>query len=140
MAKKTTGPTDESTSGYFRRIFKENPRWLKAKTNQEIEARWIADHPGDREIPQRAKYILSNVKSTLRSKRRRKRAAIQGTESHDKSMLAPVLSQKALKGLAQLEAAIDDCLAVAKNIDREALADVIAQLRTARNAVVWKMG
>jgi hypothetical protein len=140
MAKKTTGLTDESTSGYFRRIFRENPPWLKAKRNQEIEARWIADHPRDREIPQKARYILSNVKSSLRSKRRRKRAEIQGTEPQGKSTLVAASSQKPLKGLTRLEAAIDDCLAEARNIDREALADVIALLRTARNTVVWKMG
>ena len=139
MARKATGATDESTSGYFRRIFKENPRWLKAKSNQEIEARWIADHPRDREIPQKAKYILSNVKGTLRSKRRRKRTGIQGTESQEKTTLV-ASSRKPLKGLSHLEAAIDDCLAEARNIDREALAEVIALLRTARNAVVWKMG
>jgi hypothetical protein len=49
-------------------------------------------------------------------------------------------SQKPIKGLTRLEAAIDDRLAEARNIDREALADVIALLRTARNTVFWKMG
>src|SRR5262249_54750629 len=129
MAKKTTGPGDESTSGYFRRILKENPRWFKAKSNQEIEARWIADHPEDRRMPQRPRYILSNVKSSLRSKRRRKRAAIQGMGSEENSALVAASSPKLLKGLAKLEAAIDDCLAEAKKIEREALADVIALLR-----------
>ena len=43
----------ETVSGYFRRIFKENPRLLKERSNDELLRRWLADHPGHREVPQK---------------------------------------------------------------------------------------
>jgi len=43
-------------------------------------------------------------------------------------------------GSISLEEQIDDCLALAKEMDREGLVSVIALLRRARNEVVWKMG
>jgi hypothetical protein len=43
-------------------------------------------------------------------------------------------------GLESLELVIDDCLTLARKMDREGLADVIGLLRQARNAVVWKLG
>ena len=39
-----------------------------------------------------------------------------------------------------LETQIDDCLTFARGLDKEGLAGVIAHLRDARNAVVWKLG
>jgi len=42
--------------------------------------------------------------------------------------------------LDALEEQIDECLTLAKNLDREGLANVIGLLRRARNEVVWKMG
>jgi hypothetical protein len=39
-----------------------------------------------------------------------------------------------------LEEHIDDCLTVAKLLDREGLGHVIRLLRQARNEVVWKLG
>jgi hypothetical protein len=48
--------------------------------------------------------------------------------------------KRPLRNLEALEEAIDDCLTLARNFDREGLADVITLLRKARNAVVWKGG
>ena len=48
--------------------------------------------------------------------------------------------RKAVRGLDRLEEQIDECLSLAKYLDREHLADVISLLRKARNAVVWKLG
>ena len=42
--------------------------------------------------------------------------------------------------LDKLEYQIDECLVLAKVLDREGLESVISHLRTARNEVVWKMG
>jgi hypothetical protein len=42
--------------------------------------------------------------------------------------------------LQPLEEQIDDCLSLAKHLDREGLAHVIQLLRRARNEVVWKLG
>ena len=51
----------------------------------------------------------------------------------------PVFLQS-VRGLDALEEQIDECLTLAKNLDREGLANVISLLRRARNEVVWKMG
>jgi hypothetical protein len=133
VAKKASSDPGESTSAYFRRIFLENPKWIKSGSNQEVMDRWLADHPGDREVPQKAKFILSNVKLRLRSKRRRK---VVGSDTATETL--PPASPIKLRGLDRLEAAIDDCLAEAKSIHREALHDVITLLRAARNALVLK--
>ena len=42
--------------------------------------------------------------------------------------------------LENLEMLIDECLTMAKNLDRARLDNVIKVLRRARNEVVWKLG
>ena len=59
-------PGGENISGYFRQVFKENPKWLEGRSNDEVLARWLKDHPGEKEVPKRVKQNLSNVKSVLR--------------------------------------------------------------------------
>ena len=53
------------------------------------------------------------------------------------SVAAP---RKRVRGFESLEEQIDECLTLAKNLDREGLSSVINLLRRARNEVVWKMG
>ena len=48
--------------------------------------------------------------------------------------------RKGVRGLESLEEQIDECLTLAKNLDREGLSSVINLLRRARNEVVWKVG
>jgi hypothetical protein len=45
------GANGETTSGYFRRLFKENPKLLKGSDNSELFQRWLQDHPGHKEVP-----------------------------------------------------------------------------------------
>src|ERR1700682_326952 len=71
--EKTDGQEGESVMGYFRRLFQENPKLLKSKSNAEIFGRWIKDHPGEKEVPKKVKQSLSNTKSILRSKSRRRK-------------------------------------------------------------------
>src|SRR3954471_12397394 len=81
MAKKkpTAEPADrpgpnggkpETVSGYFRQVFQENPRLLRERSNQPLLDRWLADHPGETEVPKAVKQNLANIKSVLRSKKR----------------------------------------------------------------------
>src|SRR5437764_14737881 len=68
----------ESIQGYFREIFRENPKLLKVRSNKELFDRWLTDHPGEPVVPDKVKTGLSNLKSVLRRKlgiRKRRRAA-----------------------------------------------------------------
>jgi hypothetical protein len=135
--------TGGSVSGYFKAIFRENPSLLKSTSNQDIFDRWLKDHPGEKEVPDRVKGILFNVKSTLRKKvgarRGRPGKAEQPTVEGQPAKVAPV-RRTAIRGLEPLEERIDECLSLAKSIDREGLAGVIDLLRKARNGVVVKQG
>lgn len=133
----------ETTSGYFKRVFKENPQLLGVKSNEELFRRWLADHPDHAEVPGNVKGILFNIKSGLRKKRRRKRGRPKKVEPA--ATLAVAVTQPkpvkvAVKGLEALEEQIDDALTLAKHMDREGLDGVIRMLRRARNTVVCKLG
>ena len=133
----------ETTAGYFRRVFKENPRLLVTKSNDELLTRWLSDHPGEKDVPPNVKKHMGNVKSILRQKGRKKLAKPKTVEQDGAvpAVSTPLKPMKiASKSLEALEEQIDDCLTVAKHMDREGLDDVIRLLRNARNAVVWKLG
>ena len=142
MAKKKARRADngqgESVSGYFRKVFDENPRLLESRSNDELFARWLKDHPDHSEVPEKVRQNLSNVKSVLR-KHGRKTA--HRAERESQPIEGSARNQgKSVRGLNALEEQIDDCLSLAKVMDREGLANVIALLRRARNEVVWRMG
>ena len=144
MAKKPIEKTEgeESISGYFRRIFKENPRWLKTRSNDEVLKKWLSDHAGETEVPNRVKVGLQNIKSILRSKGRKRTAAkdAAAAAAAPPGSPAPKPRRPSKDGLEVLEEQIDECLTAARTLDREGLEDVINHLRRARNLVVWKTG
>jgi hypothetical protein len=129
----------ETVSSYFRRVFAENPKLLKSRSNEELLQRWLADHPGEKEVPRRVRQNLANIKSVLRKKGRKRgrRQEAEQTETAD-AIVTPV--RRSSRGLEQLEEQIDECLTAAKVLDREGLGHVIRLLRQARNEVVWKLG
>jgi hypothetical protein len=145
-AKATTAAaTDgESTGGYFKRLLRENPHWLKGRSNEEILNRWLADNPGHKKVPDNIKGNLSNIKSVLRSKKRKKVAkrAEAAQPATAFALAAAPVARKPLghTKLDELELQIDECLILARQLDRDGLHDVIGLLRRARNEVVWKMG
>jgi len=143
-AAQSAGAGEESTAGYFRKVFKENPKLLGERSNENLLNRWLADHPGHSAVPGNVKANLSNLKSVLRSKRRKKvaRRAQEAQPNGAAAHLAPPVARKALGGtkLDELELQIDECLILARQLDRLGLHDVIGLLRRARNAVVWKIG
>jgi hypothetical protein len=146
-AASAAAKNGETTGAYFRRVFKENRAWLKGRSNDEILKRWLADHPGHKEVPGNIKAHLSNVKSMMRSKKRKKVAkrAEHSQPSQATLAVARVATPVARRPLGsskldQLELQIDDCLILARQMDQEGLHDVIGLLRKARNEVVWKMG
>jgi hypothetical protein len=141
---------EEKTGAYFRRLFKENPTWLKGRSNEAVLDRWLTDNPGHKEVPTNIKAHLSNVKSTMRSKKRR-RVARHATEGRPNGLLpqtgqATAVTMAAKRKptgstkLDELEYQIDECLILAKHMGRDELHEVISHLRRARNAVVWMIG
>lgn len=144
MAKKkqAAGKGEETVAGYFRAIFKAKPHLLGERSNDPLLAQWLIDHPDQKEVPNSVKTGLSNIKSVLRSKKRKKVARRaeenQVIEHGMKAKVArvPTGSSK----LEELEQHIDECLIEARLLDKEGLEDVIHHLRRARNAVVWKIG
>ena len=81
-------------------------------------------------MPKNIVANLANVKSVLRKKGRVKSGA----------KLISVTTAPSAGKLEALEELIDECLTMAKNIDRSGLEHIIGKLRTARNEVVWKLG
>jgi hypothetical protein len=131
----------ETVSGYFRKVFAENPGLLDSRSNDELLQRWLKDHRGQTEVPRNVKVGLQNVKSLLRSKSRRRKKARAASATGTTAQV----SQRAETGvkrnkLEALEERIDDTLTFARGPDDEGLRDVIGLLRRARNEVVWKMG
>jgi len=59
MAVSNSTANGENVSAYFKPILLENPTLLKGKSNQELLNRWLADHPGEKEVPDRIKAIPS---------------------------------------------------------------------------------
>jgi hypothetical protein len=129
----------ESVSAYFRKVFDESPKLLKTRSNDEVLQRWLKDHPGETEVPRQVRNSLMNVKSVLR-KRGRKRGRRQEEAREKATGVKPAPRTKVANALEELEEHIDDCLTVAKLLDRQGLEHVIRLLRQARNEVVWKIG
>jgi hypothetical protein len=134
----------ESVAGYFRKIFKAQPRLLGERSNEPLLKQWLADHPDHKEVPPKVKANLANLKSVLRSKKRKK-VAKRAAEPQANGLAVQVAVQVARKAtgtgkLEALEFQIDECLILARQLDCEGLDDVIGILRKARNAVVWKIG
>ena len=124
--------------GYFRRVFDENPALLNERSNEALLQRWQQDHPGQ-EITTSVKTGLANLKSVLRSKGRKRgrKAAAEATGAQMATASRPRVKAGRLE---VLEEAIDDCLSLAKSIDKDGLAQVIHSLCRARNLVVWRIG
>lgn len=133
----------DSIMGYFRRIYNENPKLLKVRSNEEVYKLWLADHPDQTELPEKVKNGLSNLKSLLRNGKKGKGKAKGKGKGKTKAVEAtaapsngtPALQIPAAK-LEGLEQQIDDCIVLAKGLDREGLENVIRSLRRARNEII----
>lgn len=126
----------ESIQGYFRAIFNENPKLLKQRSNDPLYERWLKDHSNEKSVPDRVTQSLANLKSVLRAKRRRRGRLKQ--EENGQASTTTLATPRQMKGLDQLEATIDTAIDLAKSLDREALSEIIALLRTARNRVIGR--
>jgi hypothetical protein len=132
----------ETVAGYFRKVFQENPKLLKQRSNEELFRRWMADHPGHDEVPKYVRTGLQNIKSVLRNQPGKKKGG-RPAQAAARPQAAPaqrIPRRAPSRELQALEEQIDECMALAKDLDRDGLREVIAQLRDARNEVVRKLG
>jgi len=130
----------ETTAGYFRKIIQESPQLLNERSNKKLLQRWLKDHPGNPVVPKKVKANLANLKSVLRSKKR-SRVAARAQKKHPLGQGLKVATvPTGDTQLEHLEHQIDECLILAKSLDRDALHSIITHLRQARNEVVWKIG
>src|SRR5438552_2373239 len=79
----------ETPSGYFRRLFADNPKLLDGRSNDVLLQHWLRDHPGEKGVPDRIRRILQNVKSVLRSHGRKGKKADQAIEARAQSQASP---------------------------------------------------
>ena len=138
-ASRNGDASGETIAGYFRKIFSENPGLLKKRSNATLLERWLADHPGEKAVPENVKTGLAYTKSVLRSKKRRRKKA-KAEVAAGGGIPVAVPRKPKTSSLETLEEHIDDCLTFARQTDMDGLETVIRALRSARNSVVWKMG
>jgi hypothetical protein len=137
MAKQRRRRKKGSISGYFRELIEANPHLLNGpNTNAQLLERYQTAHPSAK-ISTSIKANLANVKSMMR-RNKRHRAGIKASPRIFGAQAARAFV--GARGMEGLEEYIDECLTIAKNLDREGLDHVIRLLRTARNEVVWKQG
>jgi hypothetical protein len=130
----------ENLSAYFRGVFRDRPQWLHEKSNDLVLARYREDHNLALEgtIPEPVRNNLANIKSKLR-KEARQGAGVTSARKRPETVM-PASTSLGSDPMDQLEEQIDECLTMAKNVDRDGLESIITLLRRARNAVVWKIG
>jgi hypothetical protein len=131
----------ETIAGFFRQYFGANPRQLKERSNEAPLRAWTDAHPGQL-VTDSVKNSLANIKSVLRNKARKRRHKPAAEEAATAATATPepTPAEQAGPDFETLEIAIDDCMTLAKDLDRDRLEGVISLLRRARRAVVWVMG
>lgn|SRR5262249_43314147 len=143
MARRRRRSRGESISSYFRSAFQENPAWLQANSNELVLAKYKEDHGISAEAPlsQSIKAGMASAKHIMRKKLgvgpKRGRKVGRAIRAAVAALPEPRRKSATLEHLEEL---IDECLTLAKNLDREGLTKVIHLLRNARNEVVWKHG
>jgi hypothetical protein len=125
--------------GYFRKFFVDNPNLVHSTSNEELMARWKQDHPNHSpKDALRARQNLANLKSNLRRQEREQNS--RGGRFAARTAARASANTPPRTRLESLEAQIDDCLLMARNLDPVGLANTIKFLRVARNEVVLKLG
>ena len=119
----------KSLGGYFRNVFTENPEWLDLRSNDLVQAKYEADHPG-KKLTTAVRSNMANIKSVMRQENR-KGGKKPGTGAGPRGLNA---------NMEALEIAINDCLATARKLNPDGLKKVIEYLRHARYRLVLKMG
>lgn len=131
--KKRKGP---SLLGIFKEYFRANPDWQQRRTNEAIMEKFSKEHPAI-EVTPRVKQAMFNAKNQMK----RGGGGTSSKAAKVSEMRAEVAkpNRKPAGALQLLEDHVDDCLAMAKQIGREEIGDVINHLHRARNILVTKI-
>lgn len=124
-----------SKLGVFKKYLGEHPEWVDTRDNTAILSQFAQDHPNI-PVDQSVKQALFNAKNFVRR-------GGKGTPGRKKKIAAVrrEMGGSQVKGgaLQLLESNVDDCLAMARQIGREQIGDVISHLHRARNILVMKI-
>jgi hypothetical protein len=128
-----------SISGWFRKLYRDEPKWLSIRSNAEVIQRWEAEHPGQK-FGKKEQQGLANVKSAEKKrqgirKRRGRKAAVAVGAAPQVTATKP---RTGVGDLEDLEVAIDRCLSRARHYEEreEGMHAVVRHLRAARNDLV----
>ena|ERR1700722_9978168 len=132
MGRKRKGP---SLLGIFKGYFDERPDWLQIRTNDDVMAKFAADHPG---IPadKKVKQAMFNAKNYMK----KGQAGRRGRKAKVAAINAAMAATHPKTGALQmLENHVDDCLAMARAIGKDSIAPIISHLHRARNMLVMRI-
>ena len=132
MGRRRKGP---SLLGIFKDYFNERPDWLQTRSNDAVVERFAADHP-DIPVDKRVKQAMFNAKNFMKKGqpgRRGRRAKVAIINA------AIASNSPKMDALQILETHVDECLAMARAIGKEAIGAVIGHLHRARNMLVMKI-
>src|SRR5438874_9216984 len=133
----------ESKSAVFTRLFESRKDLLQIPSIDEILKLYESETGSSTSLKDR--QVAANIKSKLRKKyglrgRRRGKRRGRGRAAAAGVAVAVAAAPRATAGLLALEDAIDDCIHLARKMESDRLADVIKQLRRARNHLIVMAG
>ena len=132
MAKRRKGP---SLAGIIKQYFRDHPEWLAAVETSAVVAQFKKDHP-NKEVNKKVMQAIYNTKSTMKKGATGAAKRKQTKVAANQAVVAAKKAGTLRAPLTMLEEQIDDCMILAKQIDRERLHNVLGHLRSARNTVV----
>ena len=114
-------PEGENVSGYFRKVFGENPKWL-GRPEQRRGTGPLAQGPSGRDGGSQAGQAEPLQREKQPPPRRAARNPADRRRRAGPPSRPPPLAaapRKGVHGLESLEEQIDECMTLAKNLDRE---------------------
>jgi hypothetical protein len=129
----------KSLAAVFKKYYAEHPEWLEGDGNAKAIAQFEEDHAG-RKANAKVRQAMYNVKSALN--KGETGAVRQGGKKAPPRQMAAAARRTARPSapLSVLEAQIDECMFLARHIEKEQMQNVLANLHRARNAVVVMIG
>ena len=123
----------------FRRVFTDTRSGSHTRSNDDVLARWSSTIWAKRRCREGQADPLEREKQSPQRRPNETLCTEKASPAAEPTAAAP-RPHEGLRGLESLEEQIDECMTLAKNLDREGLSSVINLLRRARNEVVWKIG